>query len=226
MANQADKSDALEFPVIWAEHIHSARWFRGVTLLLSLVVLFLLVLLWNEVTEADPQPLVVRVDAVGRARVVDYSLDRATTDQRDPVVPFFLNDFVSSHYSRRHGLGAEDWQRSHAFLTPELSRIAYGRDQDELVNFISSEGQAPEQFVEDVRIRMIPQPEPPFRAEVFFDRVERYFDRDVARYTFSLAVHFEFSDAIPNETRIINPLGIVITYLEAQQEVVAESLRE
>ena len=166
----AKSNEALEFPVIWAEHIHSARYFRGVTVLLGIVCFMLLWMLWSQVTEPDPEPLVVRVDAVGRAQVVDYDIDRATVDQTDPVVPYFLTEFMHSHFARRHGLGAEEWQRSHYFLTPELSQIAYTRDEQELVDFISSAGQAAEQVVEDVRIRIIPQPEPPYRAEVFFDR--------------------------------------------------------
>ena len=224
MAKNASTSDALEFPVIWAEHIHSARWLRGVTLLLGVFIVLLLMVLWNLASQPLPDPLVVRVDSVGRAQVVDYSLERATADQSDPVIPFFLNDFVTAHYARRHGIGAEEWQRSHAFLTAELSRVAARRDETELVDFISSEGQAPEQFVEDVRIRMIPQPEPPFRVEIFFDRVERYYEQEVSRVTFSMSLHFVFAEDVPAETRFINPLGIVIVYLEAQEEAVGRPL--
>ena len=217
-------NEALEFPVIWAEHIHSARFFRGVTVLLGVVCFMLLWMLWSQVTRPDPEPLVVRVDAVGRAQVVDYDIDRATVDQTDPVVPFFLTEFMHSHFARRHGLGAEEWQRSHYFLTPELSQIAYTRDEQELVDFISSAGQAPEQIVEDVRIRIIPQPEPPYRAEVFFDRVERYTDLELSRVTFSATVQFVFVEDLPRQARFVNPLGIIITFLEFEEELVQETL--
>ena len=216
----ATKTEAAEFADIWGEALHSARWFRGVTILLSAVVVILLIIVWVQAARPVPEPLVVRVDAVGRAEVVDYDVDRATVDQGDPVVPYFLTTFVTDHYSRRHGLGAERWQLSHYFLTDLISLEAYERDQEELVLFISSEGQAPEQVIENLRVRIIPQPEPPYRAEVFFDRVGRYFDTEVSRSTMSLSIQFVFADRVPSETILVNPLGIVVTYLNVQEDTV------
>ena len=42
-------------------------------------------------TQPAPMPLVVRVDEVDRAVVVDYRIERASLDQNDPVVGYFLN---------------------------------------------------------------------------------------------------------------------------------------
>ena len=158
----SDKTDVHEFPAVWADSVHAARFARGVAILLALVIVFLLLVVWVVVTEPDPQPLVVRVNEIGRAEVVDYALGQATADPADPVVPYFLNTFVDMHYARRHGLGAEEWQRSHFFLNPVLSQEAYVRDESELVQFIASQGQASEQLVENIRIRLIPSPEPPY----------------------------------------------------------------
>ena len=212
---------AHEFSDLCGEILHTARWYRGMTVLLSLVTVLLLVVVFVQASRPLPDPLVVRVDSVGRAEVVAYQLDRATADQSDPVVPYFLTTFVTDHFARRHGLGAERWQLSHHFLTADLSSEAFNRDRDELTSFVASAGDSSEQHVENIVVRIIPQPEPPYRAEILFDRVERYFDSELNRVAYTIALQFVFADEVPPESLLINPLGIVITYLQAEQAILA-----
>ncbi len=133
MSAQAQaKAEAREFSDVWGEFIHSGRWYRGIMLSLTLANIMQLVIIAITVTRPDLLPFVVRVDEVGRAEVVDYQLDRAELDQNSPVVGFFLNQFVVDHYSRRHALHTERWERSLLFLTPELQQAAYTRDVEPL----------------------------------------------------------------------------------------------
>ncbi len=215
-------AEAKEFSDLWGELIHSNRWFRGATVFLSFVNFVLVVLVVVQATAPDPLPLVVRVDEVGRAEVVDVELDRATLDQNSPVVGFFLNQFVEDHFSRRHALRAERWQRSLNFLTAELQRTRYDNDVEELAAFVADVNR-PEFFVENVVVRVIPQPHPPYRAEVFFDRIERFGTVDVSRERLTLSTQFLFADEVPSEALLINPLGLVLTYLEVQRQLVGGS---
>ena len=211
---------ADEFTALWSEALHASRWYRATTVFLSVVVLVLLVAVVVQVSRPTPLPLVVRVDEVGRADVVDYQVDRAEMDQNDPVVGYFLNSFVLDHYSRRHALRAERWQRSLNFLTPELQREVYDRDVEELTLFVANEN-LPEFLVDNIVVRVIPQPEPPFRAEVLFDRVERFGPTELSRERFTLSVQFVFADAVPGEAILVNPLGLVLTFMEVQRQLVA-----
>ena len=186
MSSKAE-AHAREYSDVWGEFIHSGRWYRGVTLFLCLVNLVLVVVLTVTVTEPDPLPLVVRVDEGGRAEVVDYQLERASLDQNSPVVGFFLNQFVVDHYSRRHALRAERWERSLTFLTSGLQQAAYNRDVDELSLFLSS-SEPPEFLIQNIVVRVIPQPQPPYRAEVLFDRVETFGTAGIARERMTLSV--------------------------------------
>ena len=141
---------ADEFTALWSEALHASRWYRAMTVFLAVVVLILLVAVVVQVSQPKPLPLVVRVDEVGRAEVVDYQVDRADTTQDDPVVGYFLQTFVLDHYARRHALRAERWQRSLNFLTPELQREVYDRDVDELTAFVADEN-VPEFVIDQCR---------------------------------------------------------------------------
>lgn len=215
-------AQADEFAALWSEALHAARWYRALTVFLAVVVLVLLVAVVIMGSRSTPLPLVVRVDEVGRADVVDYQIDRATLDQNDPVVGYFLNGFVLDHYSRRHALRAERWQRSLNFMTPELQREAYERDVDELTAFVA-DVDLPEFLVDNIVVRIIPQPEPPFRAEVLFDRVERFGTVELSRERFTLSAQFVFADTVPGEAALVNPLGLVLTFMEVQRQLVAVS---
>ena len=213
------RARAEEFSDLWGELIHSGRWYRSLTVFLAVVVLVLLVVVMVQASRPAPMPLVVRVDEVGRAEVVDYEVERSSLDQNDPVVGYFLNSFVRDHFERRHALRAERWQRSLAFMTVELQQQVYAETVEELTVFVSAPD-APEFLVENVVVRVIPQPEPPYRAEVIFDRVEQFGPTEIARERMTLSLQFVFADSVPAAALLVNPLGLVITFMDVQRQLV------
>ena len=213
------RAKAEEFSDLWGELIHSGRWYRSLTVFLAVVVLVLLVVVMVQASRPAPMPLVVRVDEVGRAEVVDYEVERSSLDQNDPVVGYFLNSFVRDHFERRHALRAERWQRSLAFLTVVLQRQVYADAVEELTVFVSTPD-APEFLVENVVVRVVPQPEPPYRAEVIFDRVEQFGPTEIARERMTLSLQFVFADSVPSAALLVNPLGLVITFMDVQRQLV------
>ena len=213
------RAKAEEFSDLWGELIHSGRWYRSLTVFLAVVVLVLLVVVMVQASRPAPMPLVVRVDEVGRAEVVDYEVERSSLDQNDPVVGYFLNSFVRDHFERRHALRAERWQRSLAFMTVELQQQVYAETVEELTVFVSTPD-APEFLVENVVVRVVPQPEPPYRAEVIFDRVEQFGPTEIARERMTLSLQFVFADSVPSAALLVNPLGLVITFMDVQRQLV------
>ncbi len=213
------RAKAEEFSDLWGELIHSGRWYRSLTVFLAVVVLVLLVVVMVQASRPAPMPLVVRVDEVGRAEVVDYQVERSSLDQNDPVVGYFLNSFVRDHFERRHALRAERWQRSLAFMTVALQQRVYDEAVEELTVFVSSPD-APEFLVENVVVRVVPQPEPPYRAELIFDRVEQFGPTEIARERMTLSLQFVFADSVPGAALLVNPLGLVITFMDVQRQLV------
>ncbi len=213
------RAKAEEFSDLWGELIHSGRWYRSLTVFLAVVVLVLLVVVMVQASRPAPMPLVVRVDEVGRAEVVDYQVERSSLDQDDPVVGYFLNSFVRDHFERRHALRAERWQRSLAFMTVALQQRVYDEAVEELTVFVSTPD-APEFLVENVVVRVVPQPEPPYRAELIFDRVEQFGPTEIARERMTLSLQFVFADSVPAAALLVNPLGLVITFMDVQRQLV------
>jgi len=72
--------------------------------------------------QPEPPPLVVRVDEVGRAEVVDYLPEAVTPTS--PETLFFIRPFVVDQYERheRRAAVVEDrWGRSFHFVSPSVA---------------------------------------------------------------------------------------------------------
>jgi len=72
--------------------------------------------------------------------------------------------------------------------------------------------------VEDVAIRVVPGLEPPYGAEVRFDRVTYVAGRETARVGVTLGLQFSFA-AVDRARIFDNPIGLVIGFLEVGEVV-------
>ena len=220
MAEPEVSPRVAEFSDLFGEILHQSRYYRGAAVLLAAVVVFLLVIVFVQASQPAPAPIVVRVDEVGRAEVVDYNPGRATSSQDDPTVLFFLNSFVHNHYRRNRTLGPDPWQRSLHFMAPELYReiVEAERASQDLATFLA-DPRAPDQRVANLVVRIIPQPQPPYQAEIRYDLVSTIPGQTPVSVSYTLTLQFVFVSAVPPETRLINPLGLVVTYMDAQQAI-------
>ena len=182
-----------------------------------------------QTSQPAPAPIVVRVDEVGRAEVIDYNPSRATAQQDDPTVLYFLNSFVHNYFGRHRALGPDPWQRSLHFMAPALMREVVERERStqELATHLAT-ARAPDLRVENLVVRIIPQLEPPYQAEIRYDLVPvpgsagmRADDPDMRPVSYTLTVHFIFVSSVAPESQLINPLGLLVTFMDTQQAVPA-----
>ena len=209
---------AREFAEIWGEQLHASRHLRLLTGALALVVLLLGVTVIRLAWAPPPKPLIVRVDEVGRAEAVAYEAMEAQADPLDPTTGFFLHRFIVDHYSRRPGTVREYWERSLWFLTPEVANAAYA-SQAEDVAATAVGLRDEERHVENVEVRILPQPTEPHSAAATFDLVLRRGGEELARESWSVSLRFSFLPAIPAELVVRNPMGIVISFLQGDRIV-------
>ncbi len=219
-----DRNAGREYAEIWGEVVQANRKLRTILIFLSAsCVLGVFVLLRIAGTE-PPKPIVVRVDEVGRAEALAYEAATAQADPLDPTTKYFLNRFVNDFHSRRRVTVQEYWTRSLRFLSTELANAAFASDGDEVASVAAGTAET-ERQVERVVLRIHPSPEPPHGATADFEVVHLAVGQEVVRERWSVALRFEFLDSIPPELVVHNPMGILITYLQADRALVTEDSR-
>ena len=214
-----DRDAGREYAEIWGEAVQANRKLRTILILLAAsCVLGVLVLL--RITGAEPpRPIVVRVDEVGRAEALAYEAATAQADPLDPTTKYFLHRFVHDFHSRRRATVEEQWTRSLRFLSTELANAAFQRDGAEVASVAAGTADT-ELQVEQVVLRIHPSPEPPHGATADFDLVHLRDGQEIRRERWSLTLRFEFLRSIPPELVVHNPMGILVTYLQADQALV------
>ena len=216
---KGDGNAGREYAEIWGEAVQANRKLRTILIFLSAsCVLGVFVLLRIAGTE-PPRPIVVRVDEVGRAEAVAYETATAQADPLDPTTKYFLNRFVADFHSRRRATVEEHWTRSLRFLSTELANAAFARDGDDVASVAAGTAET-ERQVERVVLRIHPSPEPPHGATADFELVHLAAAQEVLRERWSLSLRFEFLDSVPPELVVHNPMGLLITYMQADRALV------
>ena len=210
-----------EYAEIWGETVKANRHLRTVSVVLAGVCLTLAVLVVRIATVEPPRPIVVRVDEVGRAEAVAYEAAQAQADPLDPTTKYFLNRFIDDFHSRRRATVEEHWTRSLRFLSTELANAAFARDSAEVAAVAAGTVET-ELQVDQVVLRIHANPEAPHSATADFDLVRLRQQQEIERERWSLTLRFTFLDAIPSDLVIYNPMGILITYLQADRALVTE----
>ena len=213
----AKKDAGQEFAEIWGEAIHSARHLRILTVLLGVLCLLLIFTVFRLSGAEPPRPIVVRVDEVGRAEAVAYEVAQAQADPLDPTTKYFLLRFLHDFYGRQTATVEEYWARSLRFLTPDLATAAFRR-ASENVAMVAAGRTSEELRVDRVVLRIQAQPQPPHGATADFElvRTDR-FHKEIGRERWSVTMQFVFMAVIPTELMPYNPMGLVVTYLQADR---------
>jgi type IV secretory pathway TrbF-like protein len=188
-------------------------------LLVSLIAVGLLALNYRtQAAAAELKPLVVRIDAVGRAEAVAY--DASAYAPQAPELRYFLTQFVVKHFSRVRATVQREYPDSLFFLDQTLAdaTIAQNEQTRAMETFLTN----PSSDEVDVVVQNVSLSElskPPYKATVTFrkvfytpgTRVERSQESHVAQIDFVMRSH------VPNEFVRVNPLGLQITYFRIDQ---------
>ena len=219
-----DRNAGREYAEIWGEAVQANRKLRTILIFLSASIVLGVFVLLRIAGAEPPRPIVVRVDEVGRAEALAYEAATAQADPLDPTTKYFLNRFVDDFHSRRRATVEEHWTGSLRFLSTELANAAFQRDGGEVAATAAGTAETEAQ-VENVVLRIHPAPEPPHGATADFDLVHLTGEREVRRERWSAALRFEFLESIPPELVVHNPMGILITFLQADRALVTEDGR-
>ena len=207
-----------EFADIWAHAVIAHRHLRVATWALGAFVILLLVIVVRLSSVERPKPIVIRVDDVGRAEALAYEAVEASANPTDPSTKYFLNQFLSDYYGRQAATAVTAWPRALRFLQTTLSRAAFATHSDSIAAMASGRaaGGLPRR-VENVVLRILPAESPPWQASADFDLVFFPPAQEPQRQRWTASLQFTFLSVIPPELLVVNPLGLIVTYIQADR---------
>ena len=217
---KTDADTGKTYADIWGEAVHSNRHLRVLSMALAGLILLLVVVIIRLSAVELPKPIVVRVDEVGRAEALAYDAVEAQADPLDPTTKYFLNRWIDDYYSRRRATVQVAWPRSLRFLASSLANEAF-RVEGENVAMLAAGAARDERQVERVLLRIQANPVAPHGAAADFDLVRLVNGGEVTRERWSLSLQFMFLEGVDPELMIVNPMGIIITYLRADRALTA-----
>ena len=217
----SSKDTDREYAEIWGETVSSNRHLRLLSMGLGGLTLLLAVVVVRLGFREMPRPIVVRVDEVGRAEALNYKAVEAKSDPLDSTTKYFLNRFIHDHYSRRAATVQEHWTRSLRFLTTDLANAAF-QVENRNIALVAARAASEETKVENIVLRIHANQSPPHGATADFELVRIRQEKEVGREKWSLSLQFSYIDRIPPDLMIHNPMGIVVTYLQADRALVSE----
>ena len=104
-------------------------------------------------------------------------------------------------------------------MTTTLANEAFRLEGDN-VAMLAAGAARDELQVERVTLRIQASPEPPHAAAADFDLVRLVGGAEVSRDRWTLSLQFTFIETVEPELMIVNPLGIIITYLRGDRALV------
>lgn len=217
----SSKDTDREYAEIWGETLSSNRHLSLLSMGLGGLTLLLAVVVVRLGFREMPRPIVVRVDEVGRAEALQYEAVEAKSDPLDPTTKYFLNRFIHDHYSRRAATVQERWTRSLRFLTTDLANAAF-QDENRTIALVAARAAPEETKVENIVLRIHANRSPPHGATADFEMVRVRQEKETGREKWSLSLQFSYISRIPPDLMVHNPMGIVITYLQADRALVSE----
>ncbi len=163
------------------------------------------------------QPLVIRIDSLGRAEAVSYG--SLAYQPQEAEIKYFLARFVQQHYARMRANFRDNYPQSLYFLDGRLADavLATNRKSKAVEAFLA--GQTPEIDINVKNVVIEDLRSAPYKATVEFekvflnpsDRTEVRREHDVANFVFVVR------QPVPNALVPFNPLGLTITYFRDDQ---------
>lgn len=213
------ESAKRQFVELYGSALVTNTYLKVALILVSLLAIGLLVLNFHTASKASRlKPLVVRIDAVGRAEAVQY--DAATYAPQPPELRYFLSQFIVKHFGRIRATVQREYPDSLLFLAPALADATIARDeQNRVLETFMTTPSAEEVDVVVQNVSLSELAEPPYKASVTFQKVFHApgTRHERGRETHVAQINFVIRDDVPNSLVRVNPLGLQVTYFRVDQ---------
>lgn len=214
-ANEAGR----KFIELYAEPVVTNTYLKVAVLVLAVVTLALLMLLFRTQTAASRlKPLVISVSDIGRGQVMNY--DDFAKIPIDRVSKYYLARWCELYYGRNHAALQRDFSQSLSFFSNELQAATLHEiDQQKTLQTFLLDPSAPNVDIEIDAVVLENIRQTPYQAQIQFEKVFRSpgDGEEQRRERWTASVIYSFRPEVPNEMLLTNPLGLVISYVHADQ---------
>lgn len=208
-----------KFIELYAEPVVTNTWLKIALLVLSVVVLASLALLYRAQTAASRlKPLVISISDIGRGQVMNY--DDFAKIPVDRVSKYYLARWCELYYGRNHATLQRDFSQSLDFFSNQLQSTTLQQvNQQKTLQTFVLDPSAPGVDIEIDAVNLIDLRQPPYSAQIQFEKVFRPpgDGQEQRRERWTANVIYSFRDTVPNQMLLTNPLGLVISYVHADQ---------
>ncbi len=207
------------FLELYAEPVVTNSYLKVALFVLSVVALATLALLYRAETAVSRlKPLVISVSDAGRGQVMNYADFSKVPVER--VGKYYLARWTTLYYGRNHATVQRDFAESLNFFSNELQSATLARvtKAKTLEGFLLDPG-TPNVDIEINSVVLEDTRQAPYRAHVEFEKVFRSAGdlEEQKRERWTANVVYDFRDTVPNQMLLVNPLGLVISYVHEDQ---------
>lgn len=208
-----------KFLELYAEPVVTNTYLKVAILVLSVVALASLALLYRAQTTAlRLKPLVISISDIGRGQVANYTDFSKVPIER--VSKYYLARWAELYYGRNHATLQRDFADSLDFFSNDLQSATLARvsKAKTLETFLLD----PSASNVDIEIKAVvidDTRQAPYRAHIEFEKVFYSLgdQQEERRERWTANVVYGFRSEVPNAMLLINPLGLVISYVHEDQ---------
>ena len=208
-----------KFIELYAEPVVTNSYLKIALIVLTVVALALLGLFYRAQTAASRlKPLVISVSDIGRGQVMNY--DDFSKIPIDRVSQYYLARWAELYYGRNHETLQRDFSHSLDFLSDQLQAAVLQQvNQQKTLETFLLNSSAPDVDIRIDAVNLTDLRRPPYSAQIEFEKVLRSpGDQTVVRRErWTANVVYRFRREVPNSMLLTNPLGLVISYVHADQ---------
>lgn len=208
-----------KFLELYAEPVVASSYLRIAVLVLGVTCIGLIfALLRTNAAAASQRPLIVRINDVGRAEVVDYSNFAYKPQEADNR--YFLSQWAQLFYSRNRFTIQKDLTKSLYFLNGDLQNAIIEQNKKaKTIETFLLDPSAPNVDVEVKNVAIEDLRSAPYKARIeFFKIYSNPMDHTEAkRELWTANVVYTFREKVSNNMLPVNPLGMTITYFREDQ---------
>jgi type IV secretion system protein VirB5 len=194
-------------------------WLKITILVLAIVCIALAVLLFRgQMALASVHPLIVRINDVGRAEAIDYRNFQYRPQEAENK--YYLTRWAELYFSRNRFTIERDQTNSLYFLNGDVQRAVIDQERkDNIIASYAKDSSLPFVDVEVKNVILDDLRQSPYSARIEFEKIfaNPSDHTELRREQWTASVTYVFRETVKNNELAVNPLGLTIVRLRADQ---------